>query len=99
MKRNGAPFLWNGCAVLAEFAAFFVKSKVAVVLMPFFMMLMMDYMDTHFWKNGEYSPVKFLQALPVQNDCYGWAVFLIGVVFFVITFGTMLHMEKKYEVL
>lgn len=79
--------------------AFFVKSKVAVVLMPFFMMLMMDYMDTHFWKNGEYSPVKFLQALPVQNDCYGWAVFLIGVVFFVITFGTMLHMEKKYEVL
>lgn len=20
MKRNGAPFLWNGCAVLAEFA-------------------------------------------------------------------------------
>ena len=25
MKRNGAPFLWNGCAVLAEFA-----SKVVV---------------------------------------------------------------------
>lgn len=21
MKRNGAPFLWNGCAVLAEYAA------------------------------------------------------------------------------
>ena len=20
MKRNGAPFLWNGCAVLAEYA-------------------------------------------------------------------------------
>jgi hypothetical protein len=20
LKRNGAPFLWNGCAVLAEFA-------------------------------------------------------------------------------
>lgn len=21
MKRNGAPFLWNGCAVLAEYAS------------------------------------------------------------------------------
>ena len=21
MKRNGAPFLWSGCAVLAEYAA------------------------------------------------------------------------------
>jgi hypothetical protein len=20
LKRNGAPFLWNGCAVLAEYA-------------------------------------------------------------------------------
>lgn len=69
------------------------------MLMPFFIMLLMDYIDTNFLKNGEYSPVKFLQALPVQNDCYGWAVCLIGMLLFFITFGTILHMEKKYEVL
>lgn len=27
MKRNGAPFLWNGCAVLAEYATVFRLEK------------------------------------------------------------------------
>ena len=29
MKRNGAPFLWNGCAVLAEYAKKISLSKKA----------------------------------------------------------------------
>ena len=28
MKRNGAPFLWNGCAVLAEYAGEIIEPKV-----------------------------------------------------------------------
>lgn len=86
-------------ASLSMAIAFFVKSKVAVVLMPFFVMLLLDYIDTTFLINGEYSPVKFLQALPVANNCYGWAVFLIGLILFLITFGITLCMERKYEVL
>lgn len=28
MKRNGAPFLWNGCAVLAEYASESEKHEI-----------------------------------------------------------------------
>ena len=32
LKQNGAPFLWNGCAVLAEYAS--VSTKALVELVP-----------------------------------------------------------------
>lgn len=31
LKRNGAPFLWNGCAVLAEFASAIIYSIAETV--------------------------------------------------------------------
>ena len=31
MKRNGAPFLWNGCAVLAEYAKVYKPKRYLVV--------------------------------------------------------------------
>lgn len=86
-------------AALSMAAAFFVKSRVTVVLLPFFLMLFLDYMDNNFFMNGEYSPIKFLQALSVANNCYGWAVFLIGLILFLITFGITVCMERNYEVL
>lgn len=86
-------------ASISTAAAFFVKPKAAVVLLPFFAMLLIDYADANFWRGGEYSPVKFLQALPVENNCYGWAVFLIGLLLFIITLGILLYKEDKYEIL
>lgn len=31
MKRNSAPFLWNGCAVLAEYATFNIWIELAII--------------------------------------------------------------------
>ena len=32
MKRNGAPFLWNGCAVLAEYAKWDKDNKIDEII-------------------------------------------------------------------
>ncbi|EOS26843.1 hypothetical protein C806_00435 [Lachnospiraceae bacterium 3-1] len=86
-------------ATISTTASFFIKNKVAVVLIPFFILLLVDYIDANFLMNGEYSLIKFLQALPVANDCYGWAVGLIAVAIFAGTFGVLLYERKHYEVL
>ncbi len=86
-------------ATISTALSFFLKNKVAVVLAPFFIMLLADYVDVNFLNGGEYSPIKFLQGLPVANDCYGSAVFLIGAAIFAGTFGVLLYKGKNYEVL
>jgi hypothetical protein len=80
-------------------AAFVVKSKAVVIALPFILMLIFDYIDANYWLNGEYSPMKFLQALPISNDCYGWAVTAIGMMLFISTFGFLLYKGHRYEVL
>lgn len=86
-------------ATISTSASFFIKNKVAVVLVPFFAFLILDYLDANFLMGGEYSPVKFLQALPVANDCYGWAVGLIAIVIFAGAIGVLLYERRHYEVL
>lgn len=86
-------------ASVATAFAFVEKKRIVVVLTPFFLMLLMDFADTNFFPGGEYSPIKFLQALPVANDCYGWAVFLIGMILFIFTFAVVVYKGTKYEVL
>lgn len=86
-------------ATISISISFYVKNKISVVLVPFFIMLLADYIDANLLMNGEYSPIKFLQALPVANNRYGWAVCLIGVVIFASTFGILLYERKHYEVL
>lgn len=86
-------------ATMSTTAPFFVKNKLAVVLIPFFILLLVDYIDANFLMNGEYSPIKFLQALPVANDCYGWAVGLIAFVIVVSTVFVFLYERNRYEVL
>ena len=34
LKRNGAPFLWNGCAVLAEYAPLYFNTALIIYLIP-----------------------------------------------------------------
>ena len=79
--------------------AFIVKNKVIVIIIPFILMMVWDYIDTNYLIGGEYSPVKFLQALPIAHNCYGWAVAAIGMVLFICTFGYSLYKGKRYEVL
>ena len=86
-------------ATMSLAVSFFVKNKVAVVLIPFLAFLLFDYADSAFLANGDYSPLKFLKALPVENDCYGWAVALIAAAIFAGTFGILEYKTRKYEVL
>ena len=44
LKRNGAPFLWNGCAVLAEYAA-------AVLVNAIFIMCAVITLSLQQWQN------------------------------------------------
>jgi hypothetical protein len=62
-------------------------------------MLILDYIDANYLLNGEYSPMKFLQALPISNNCYGWAVIVIGIILFISTFGFLIYKGHHYEVL
>jgi hypothetical protein len=80
-------------------AAFVVRSKVIVIVIPFILMLMFDYIDANYLLSGEYSPMKFLQALPIANDCYGWAVAGIGMALLISTFGFLIYKGHRYEVL
>lgn len=86
-------------ASITSAIAFFIRNRIAVMLIPFFLMLLMDYIDGAFLVNGEYSPIKFLQAVPVANDRYGPAIFMIGLIIFLSTLGITVYKERKYEVL
>lgn len=79
--------------------AMYFKSKITVVIAPFIIMLIIDYIDETFLLDGEYSPIKFLQALPVANDTYGITVFLMGIAFLFIPLGCLIYKERKYEVI
>lgn len=79
--------------------AFFVKYKVPVMLIPFFALLFIDYLDMSLWNDCEFSPIKFLHALPVTNDRFGWVILLEAVILLIATMGTVLYKEGKYEVL
>jgi ABC-type transport system involved in multi-copper enzyme maturation permease subunit len=86
-------------SVISVALSFLIKNRIAVLTGPFFIMLFADYIDANFLRNGEYSPIKFLQALPVANNCYGWAVCLIAVSIFVITLWVLEYKGKRYEAL
>ena len=86
-------------ASISTAVAFIVRNKIVTIIAPFFLMLILDYIDSNYLLKGEYSPIKFMQALPVANDCYGWAVATIGIVMFVSTFGYVIYKGQHYEVL
>lgn len=78
-------------ASISTAVAFIVRNKVVTIIAPFFLMLILDYIDSNYLLKGEFSPIKFMQALPVANDCYGWAVATIGIVMFVSTFVYVMY--------
>ena len=59
LKRNGAPFLWNGCAVLAEYAAYCINEKKAIKLLETF----------------EYKPKKYAERVNHIFEVLGLSLF------------------------
>lgn len=86
-------------ACISIVLAFFIRSRVTVVLVPFFLMLLLDYIDMNVLPGWEISPVKFLQALPVVNERSGVIDFVMFLIFAAFTLGVLLYKERKYEAL
>lgn len=86
-------------ASISTAIAFFLKYKVPVMIMPFFTILVIEYLDMNIATNSDISPIRFLRALPIANDHFGGVIFLIAAILFVSTIGTVLYKEGKYEVL
>ena len=86
-------------ACISIVLAFFIRSRVTVVLAPFFLMLLLDYIDMNVLPGWEISPVKFLQALPVVNERSGVIDFVMFLIFAAFTLGVLLYKERKYEAL
>ncbi|MBD5134518.1 MAG: hypothetical protein HDT39_00935 [Lachnospiraceae bacterium] len=86
-------------AVTTVALSFAVKRKILVMLIPFFGLLLLDYLNTHVAVNCEFSPIKFLQTLPVIFDRYGVVIASEGILLFVVTFVITLYRGRHYEVL
>lgn len=79
--------------------AFLAKHRVQVMLIPFFGMLAVDYIDTNLHMGYDVSPIKFLRALPVSNDHHGGIILAEGIFILGITIGLTIYKGCKYEVL
>lgn len=86
-------------ATVSMTLAFYIKQKLAVVLMPFFLLLFVDYLNIMLPVENEFSPMKFLHVLPTCFDRLSWVIVLEGVILFVFTLGVVLWKERRYEVL
>ena len=86
-------------ASISTAAAFFVKYKTAALLIPFFLMLGMDYLDNILRSGWELSPLKFLHVLPVANDRTGLGIAILGGILLLATLGIVWYKGVKSEVL
>ena len=89
-----AGLIASSCVALA----FIFKKKIAVIMFPFLFLLVIDYVDDNFWRGADYSPIKFLQALPVSNNTYTWVVCIYIVLIMSISLGIIFIRGRKYEV-
>lgn len=88
-------------ACISVTISFFVKHKVTVLAVPFFLMMVIDYLDKIISvKSGiEMSPIKFLHSLPMANDRSGIGIFILGSILFFFTLGISWFKGESYEVL
>jgi hypothetical protein len=91
-------FLFGGLIAAISLAlTFFVRNRVAVVLIPLFILLALNYANT-FWEVWEISPINFLHASTVVHTVNGWIVLLEAGVLFACTFGITMWRGVKDDV-
>lgn len=72
-------------ASICTAAAFFLGHKTTALLVPFFLMLGIDYLDNSLRSGWELSPLKFLHVLPVANDRTALGIITLGGILLVST--------------
>lgn len=95
-------FVFGGLfATMSLALSFFVKNRIAVLLVPFFIVMMLHYSQGYFPNPFliEFSPLYYLHALEIINDTNGWVVLAQGLLLFAITITITMKLGVKREVL
>ena len=103
------PFVYIGLYMILNFVfggliaslclviTFVIKNRIAVVLIPFFIMLGLNFANTYS-NTWELSPLNFLHSGRVVNITNGWIVLLEAVLLFAISFGITIWRGQKDDV-
>lgn len=98
-------FIYCGLIACMCFAfAAFVKNRVVVVLLPFFVLLGFDYICASFIYTSstviytELSPINFLRPVPAIYDTNGFVVSIGAVILFLLTFMTIVVKGGRNEI-
>lgn len=95
-------FFFGGIfAVLSLMFSLFLNNRIAVLLLPYFIILGLHYCRTFLYGRFyiEISPLHFLQAVCVENNTCWWIVLLEGGILFCVTFGAILFAGKRTQLL
>lgn len=98
-------FIYCGLIACLSFSfAVFVKNRVIVVLLPFFVLLGFDYICNSFIYTSnsviytELSPMNFLRAVPAVYNTNGFVVSIGAAILFMFTFLTAVIRESRNEI-
>lgn len=95
-------FIFAGLFAGLGFAvSFFVHSRIAAILIPYFLILALHYSRTLLYGRvfKELSPLNFLHATGIENVADPWIILVEMILFFVLPFGIVIGKGRKYEAL
>lgn len=94
-------FIFAGVfATMSVAISFFIKNRIAILLIPFFLIFILHYSRTFLAYKYYYeiSPLNYLHATNLENPINVWIVLGQGLIFFVLTFGITMKLGVKREV-
>ncbi|UOQ83740.1 hypothetical protein [Gracilibacillus salinarum] len=94
-------FIFAGLfATMSLAISFFIKNRIAIILIPFFLLFILHYSRTFlqykFYK--EISPLNYLHAIAIENPASTIIILIEGMVLFVLTFGITMRLGVKREI-
>lgn len=94
-------FIFAGLfATMGLAISFFIKNRIAIILIPFFFILVLHYSRTFlaYKYYNEISPLHFLHSTSIENYANGGMILAQGLLFFLLTFGITMKLGVKREV-
>lgn len=94
-------FIFAGLfATMSLTISFFIKNRIAVMLIPFFLILILHYSRTFlaYKYYSEISPLHYLHSTSLENATSVWIILIQGILFFLLTFGITMKLGGKREV-
>lgn len=94
-------FIFAGLfATMGLAISFFIKNRIAIILIPFFFILVLHYSRTFlaYKYYNEISPLHYLHSTSIENYANGGMILAQGLLFFVLTFGITMKLGVKREV-